>query len=255
MRLGQLARKLSLKPGELAAFLEKNGVAIEGGSNLRLDDDQVKWIVESLAPERLNEVLVEVDSEPQQVAQDEQQLINAQAKEPEIIESHSNDVVSEETQENVTEGPAQEIEVIRAPKVELPGLRVVGKIDLPEPKKKETLVETTAEASEAESQPQSDRRRRDNRRGDQYRKSPRKNPVVAQREREERESRKQKAIEAEQLKKQRTENYKKKFSTGDVKPSKKKAKKVSNTLPTAEQVPKEIPPTIVGKFRKWLFRE
>ena len=55
MRLGQLARKLALKPVEIVGYLAKQNIMIEDGGNTKLEDDHVALILQKFAPEPAEE--------------------------------------------------------------------------------------------------------------------------------------------------------------------------------------------------------
>ena len=60
MRLGQLARKLSLRPAQIIEFLAESNIQIEDNSNSRVEDSHVEMVVKFFAPDMLNQV-VEVE--------------------------------------------------------------------------------------------------------------------------------------------------------------------------------------------------
>jgi hypothetical protein len=252
MRLGQLARKLSIKPGEVIDFLKQNDVAAESGSNTRLDDEHVKRIVTEFAPQMLGTVLAMEETEEAQQTAPESPVNDQEIVHTEIEESDGTGG-EPEVSDPETNQP-EPIEIIRAPKVELPGLKVVGKIDLPEPKKIDS--EEADDLKQDEEQGQRPRSNDFNHsRHARKQKHPTKNSVVLRREREERDARRQQAIEEEQEKRRRTENYQKKFKLAETKPSKKKVKKSFSGKPSVVEHPKKQPRNLVVKFKKWLFRD
>ena len=213
MRLAQLARRISVKPSEILEFLASKNIEIENSSNAKVNDDHVDLVLEQFAPEILknereatggpNAESATIEPEIELDTIDEDQVIHArQLAEPEQLEEI-------------------QPEVIKPIKVELPGLKVVGKIDLPEPKKKEEPAENIDDEGEAKDeisvtvQPEG-RPRRDNQRKskplhDQDRR-PRKNPIALRREREEREALSKKLEAKEKEKELRTQRYLKKVS-------------------------------------------
>ena len=56
MRLGQLARKLALRPDEIVEFLSAKNIQIEDNSNTKLEDDHVTLIIKKFAPSMLTEI-------------------------------------------------------------------------------------------------------------------------------------------------------------------------------------------------------
>jgi nitrate reductase NapAB chaperone NapD len=244
MRLGQLARKLSLRPAQLVEFLAKNNIQIEESSNARLEDSHVEVIVRHYAPESLTQIKEEIDEVEEVVQIENEQQIVA----PVVVES-------ENTENQSTELP----EVIRVPKIELSGLKVLGKIELPEPKKKEAISEPTEEAKEsavdippvekAGKQRSSNRKpAHQNRERSQQR--PWKNPLELQREREGREAEEKRRTEIEREKEKRRKHYEEKVKAvaqpKRVKPVKEQAEVKRKPVDT-----RPIPKTWFGKFLRW----
>lgn len=219
MRLGQLARQLSISPDKIISFLGSRDIAIENHNNARIDDTLVDLILAEFAPgdEHVR-----------------QEVIQAEVEEP--IEAQSNPDVPESS-----EPP----ELIKAPKIELPGLRVVGKIELPEKKKPEPKPEPE--------QPQEEPRRE--RRTERYprRNQPprdRKNPIALAREREERE--KQNRLEEQRaLEKERKAAYyqKRLKPQAPTKPARLVREQLEDSLPEPAV---ERPKTLWGRFMLWL---
>ena len=56
MRLGQLARKLALRPAEIVEFLAINHIQVDEGSNTKLEDDHVTLIMTQFAPSLAEDV-------------------------------------------------------------------------------------------------------------------------------------------------------------------------------------------------------
>lgn len=180
MRLGQLARNLNISPSEIIQLIQSQGITSESGTNARLDEAQIRMILSKFAPEKLGSLdsFVTQEDEPESPASGKTET--AEATPP-------------------ADTPAELPDTIRAPKIELQGLKVLGKIDLPEPKKKQT--EIPAEPIE----PREDRpafRRREQRPD-----RPWVNPLERQRQREAREAEEKKRRAAEQRKELRTAAY------------------------------------------------
>ncbi len=237
MRLGQLARKLALKPIEIVGFLAKQNVLIEDGGNTKLEDDHVKLILQKFAPEHLE--APRPKAEP---------IIQIPAT-PIVVE---NEVVAE-VQIPTNESREEEtIELIKAPKVELSGLKVLGKIELPEPKKKEPAPESTDEpdSGEIKKQPLQDFRKLQPPRHERTNTRARKNPIAVKREEEALEGRKKREAEVERKKDKRTLHYMKKVIV--AKPT--KAIKMTHDEPSVEESVVEVPApkTWWGRFMRWL---
>jgi len=187
MRLAQIARKVGKTPSEIARYLDENSSdPIEKDPNFKLTEDQVNTVLSNFevttkkemednvqavneieAVEEVNEeevVVEEVETEviDETVEEIVVELVDLEAPEAssEIateIETNSNEVVSEdETQPSTEENEFFEAEVdpdaelIKAPTVKLDGLKILGKIELPENKAEPEAEVKTPEEIEAE---------------------------------------------------------------------------------------------------------
>lgn len=243
MRLGQLARKLSLRPGELVEFLAQNNIYIDEGSNTRLDDVHVNLIQQKYAPD------LAFDPVPAPVSEDPTPTPEATVAIEERTILKEDDV--EKSDEKI--GPEEETDhVIKAPKISLSGLKVLGKIDLPEPKKKEDLPQATQEQSvilQEEKKPLDTARTNTNQKRRQHQRQV-KNPIALQRDREAQEEKKKRQEKAEQDKEKRKQNYYKKVK---MSPPTKAAKLVEEpTMQMSAEELEETPKTWWGRFIKWL---
>ncbi|HRK53084.1 MAG TPA: hypothetical protein PK185_04165 [Cyclobacteriaceae bacterium] len=132
MRLAQLARKIGVKPSEIVTFLANKNLPIEESSNTKVSDDQVEEVLMHYAPGHLPSAKYdEPGIEPEEMiestsAQQSIEIDDVALDEPDKAEG----VITKDNDTSIKE-------VIKPVLVELPGLKVVGKIDLPEPKKKE----------------------------------------------------------------------------------------------------------------------
>jgi type IV secretory pathway VirJ component len=246
MRLGQLARKLALRPAEIVGFLAKNGIQIEEGSNTRIEDDHVSLIMNHFAPERMAEMTAELAAEKIPLIP-EVEVGSEPVKEIKVeeIQSRMADVPSV--------NPEPVVELIKAPKVELSGLKVLGKIELPESKKKEPQqvesITTEDTVVPLEEQKKPEPRKPFVPRKERSEQRPVKNPIALQREREATEAEKKRRANAEREKEKRTQNYLKK-----VKPAAPtKALKIMNDR-VEEIVEEKVEPpkTWLGKFMRWM---
>ena len=154
MRLSQLARKLNISQAEINGFLKRRGINHKGGGNTKMAEDHVALVIEYFEPELLEKaenIEEPVSKEADQKIQEEQEIT-------EVLEEEKEELVPEapgekdkpipETQANdtvVEVEEVEEIEVIRAPKIQLEGLRVVGKIDLQEKEKKVDKIKPAEE--------------------------------------------------------------------------------------------------------------
>ncbi|MCD9017426.1 hypothetical protein [Parachryseolinea silvisoli] len=232
MRLGQLARKLSVSPAEVTALLASKNIQIEEGINTRLTDEQLTSVLQhygkalstvTLAEEHaIEEGIVtkpeeQTDIIAQKPVQEASLSMTEQAVDQVVISESAEQQAGVDTTPEAGVSADESPTLIKAPKVELSGLRILGKIELPQPKKKEVSEKQEGEAGteKLESPVQKDRRqsiREDrgsgrrqprNREGER----PRKNPVAAQREREAREAEENRQELARQEKERRTQYY------------------------------------------------
>ena len=233
MRLGQLARKLDLRPAEIIEFLATKNIVIEDDVNAKVEDNYVTLVFRQFAPDVETE-----NSPPIDIA------AAGTSHEPigDVNEMDEKPVASSPASESIPE----RIEVIKAPKVELSGLKVLGKIDLPDTKKKHS--ETSQENSETE-QPQEVNREK---RSQAHKKNqrPPKNPIALQREREALAAQKKREEELQLQKERRTQNYLKKVKPHQPTKAAKLIREESVEMSAAELA--EPPKTLWGKFVRWL---
>lgn len=251
MRLAQLARKIAVKPSEIVNFLKSHSVSIEDSSNAKISDDHVHLVLKHFAPETLAEEAKPIDDGI--IAQHPLEL---EQKEEDMIERPFIAQATNETMEVGVENNAP-IEVIKPVKVELPGLKVVGKIDLPEPKKK---AEGKGDSAEMEILPQAPRRpsnpenRRSVRQSTEQNHRPRKNPIALQRERDEREGLRKRQEEERIQKELRTKRYLKKVSTKVTPPKPLKRKNHEEEYEVFKEETAK-PKTFLGRILKWFVSE
>jgi hypothetical protein len=259
MRLGQLARKLSIRQSEVVSFLKQQNILVEENSNARIDDAHTAMVIHHYAPHLAVQQIEEVLNQ-ESTTLEEETSAEPTPGESLIEETGEKGQPFAEPSAIIAATPSEQldVEVIKAPKVELPGLKVVGKIELPQPKKKEEPApaetpEVTIEPNPAEvSPPRKERRdRRGSRDRRQQQNQPRKNPVALQREREAREALKKKLAEEESRKERKASHYQKK-----VKPQgPTKAARIHNEEFEQLHEVKEEPKTFWGKFKKWFWRD
>ncbi|MDZ7648275.1 MAG: hypothetical protein U5K54_14435 [Cytophagales bacterium] len=245
MRLGQLARKLAIRPSQIVDFLAARQIYLEEGSNAKLKDESVENIVRHFAPEKLQEIVVYLNSESE---------IEPIAKEPEVIIAKEEPVVEEvRTATPIAQSDLVEDkpEVIKAPKVELSGLKVLGKIELPEPKKKELPEPVSPDGQPIPEKERAPRReRKPQAQTTRETVQPRwKNTVAQQREKEARELEEKKRAVLAHQKERRRDNYFNKVKVGQ--PT--KAVRLYEEQVEEISVKQEAQPkTLWGKFIKWL---
>lgn len=238
MRLGQLARKLALRPADIADFLAENNIQIADSTNARLEKEQVTLIMKRFVPGWVESPADEPEEEEVALNEPEAEL-SVPDQEPaiEFIEPAKSE-----------ESPSDADEVIRAPKVELSGLKVLGKIDLPEPKKKE---EGPKDEDTPKESAKSERRERKTFDSNQRRhQRPQQNPIAAQREKEAKEAQKKlqekQALEKEKRTQKYLRNYKPSAPTKAAKLIKEDVVEM-----TAQEL-QEPPKTLFGKILRWL---
>ncbi len=254
MRLGQLARKLALRPSQIVDYLATLQVSPEEGSNTRLSDEVTEQVVLHFAPERINEILNREEKSPEPVttsAPVEEPLVDTRMEEEEVR--------VEAVQSPVIEDSEEKPEVIKAVKVELTGLKVLGKIELPEPKKKSAPVsESGEEVAVAKSEiPVTDKKaaktehkEKLSKRRENYTQRPTRNPVAEQRERKAREEEEKRKAKAEREKEKRAQYYFQRVKTGQPTKAVKIVSEPTETFELKEVKP--APKTWLGKFLRWL---
>ncbi len=171
MRLAQLARKVDTNAAEILKFLEEEfKVELGDDPNLKIEDDHLAAVIANFQKEEVIEEtqtdenavskeVEEVDEISEKSASGGDEESDEQAVEEEIEEKKVAEVTDEkeEVVEEVVENETtttddsddeeqtlieaevdENVELIKAPKVQLEGLKVVGKIDLPAPKTEES---------------------------------------------------------------------------------------------------------------------
>lgn len=252
MRLGQLSRKLSITPSEIVAFLNAKGVPVQDNANSRIGDEESKMIVAHFAPG----MTWDEPSSAEVAETPKNQTVSA--VEPAVPTVESEPVA----EESVTATPlsnvedvsgAIEEEVIKASKIELQGLKVVGKIELPTPRRKEISPspEGVVDANEDVVRGKRFRTEGGSRQGKVQRSSStqRKNPIALQREKEQREAEERRKAEVEREKENRTQFYLQKVKAA---PPARKVSLVDEPLSQLHDEAPDEPKTLWGKFLKWL---
>lgn len=245
MRLAQLARKLTIRPTVIVDFLTQHNIQIEDGSNTRLADDHVALIMQKFAPARAAEIAAEL------VIEKETELITSIREEK--VEVIAQSTAIESVPFSSEESLPEKIEVIKAPKVELSGLKVLGKIDLPEPKKKEEpagdqpQIDQTIPA-EVDKKPRQENRKPYPSRKETSSQRAGKNPIALERERNALEAEKKKRAQLKDEKEKRTQHYLSKVKVVAPTKSVKLVKEEVEELTLMAPVPK----TLWGKFKRWL---
>lgn len=246
MRLGQLARKLSLRPSQLMDLLASNNIPTEEGSNTRLTDEHTELIVQHFAPDRLEEMMRQPAEEAAQPEPEPAVEEIAQTKPEQTAEESVEQPVVAETEELTNTQTEQEVEVIRVQKIELSGLKVLGKIELPEPKKKEPKDKAEEVSEDNQPKPRRNSAKHSNRGREQR---PWRNPVQVQRDREAREEEEKRRAALEHEKEKRKHHYLNKVKQVKQPRRTKPAKEVVTVKKPVDTRP--VPKTWVGKFLRW----
>jgi hypothetical protein len=175
MRLTTLARKINISPGQLIEFLEKNDKEVSNGQHTKLDHETIDMVMDHFMPEHKVETTeapseiqvpeaekedesadsaISKETEPGELAEDTVpemiEIPEAKVNTPEIkIDTPEEKIVTPEANDTIEQGQGprsgtiedleneEDIDLIRVKKVKLEGIKVVGKIDLPEKPKKE----------------------------------------------------------------------------------------------------------------------
>lgn len=238
MRLAQLARKLDVRQTDIVAFLEGKNIDVEKGSNFRLDDATIALILQRFGPLPGTVHGIAQETVPDNDAPDIGEHISRK-------ETSSR---AEETTGTDDPEPAENVELIRAPKVELPGLRVVGKIDLPEPKRKTEEADASAATTNVEQEsPPAPRKKRRTQTADA------RNSASVRREREARAAERKRRAEEELEKERRRQKYLSKVRINvPTKPARIYDDEVEE-LP--QEMAEEPKPGLWGRLLGWLFRK
>jgi hypothetical protein len=284
MRLGQLSRKLKVKPQEIVTFIAENfSSTVEVHPNSKIEDDFIAKIEEHFKltenPEKEGEkdsieeaTLASADHVEQTESKDERQIESEEIVEDTIVEeelevpadnntSESTDKAEsakENTDKDISQNEGIQEEdlnlvdgVVKAPKVEVEGIKVVGKIDLPE--KKEPAAEV--EEGESPEQPENSKEtvKPNKKRRERKKRSKRKKPEISLEEQKRRELEayeKEKAAIKEAEKRKKKKHYEQKVAK--QKTSVTKQKKKTKSTQKKETTSDSAPATLWGKFIKWL---
>src|SRR5690606_5772319 len=153
MRLAQLSRKFSVRPAEIVDLLARHNVALEPSANTKVEGEALTIVIAHFAPQSLEQNSSLQESSVSEPLTNE----TVETVEPVVPEVIGEPKASEELPEDAGEEQLTQLNevggVIKAPKVELKGLKVLGKIELPEPRKKEEPTSVSDEAPAEEQRP------------------------------------------------------------------------------------------------------
>jgi hypothetical protein len=228
---------------DIVKFLNDKGISIEESSNAKVDDTMAILVIEKFAPEiMVNNQMVLQEEEISSLQNESLTAEETKAifEEPKVEnELPVTSVVQDLVQNEYVE---EKSEVIKAPKIELQGLKVLGKIDLPPTKVKSTEKEPPSKIQSKGLQNEVRRNQRS---------EERKNPIAFEREREEKEKERKKLEKAAYLKELKTQRYLNKVRKPiDIYKEPKLAQKPEQKLkPIA---PKKQTESVFSRFLKWL---
>ncbi|MFT6053404.1 MAG: hypothetical protein ACJAS3_000072 [Roseivirga sp.] len=280
MRLRQLARKLEVNPNRLLEILHENGHTVENDPNVKLSDEHEELINNTIAPRKKSTPIV-VDVVREYVVQEKvvredvvlaEEIALTPSPEKKIVpkkiklEEPKNEKVEAPnvySLEKEMEEKTKDVELIKAPKLKLDGLKVIGMIELPKPK----LVK--AEKAPEELPEQKSKTTRVSATADRKRepvRKPRPSPLELERRRNEKESRLKREAEEKHLKELKEQHYKENvLAKQKAQAAKKKKKatkvietpKVSSTPKVAIKKPQKRPApiqkrSILGRIWAWL---
>ena len=242
MRLGQLARQLGITQKEIIDFLNQEGIEVASGSNTKIDDITSSKVIEHYAPEpmtgeeKLDEkATIEHRQESQEITESDDSIEQSHSPQNE------NSDIAQKLELPVKESnDSDEIEVIRVKKIKLEGVKVVGKIDLPELVKNEKSASETEDGQTKNSIPE-ERRKNKHKRKRRDRKEKQYISYEEQLRREEREHERKKRALAKKRKESKTRYY---YDKVQVAAAPKKVR-----LSTTEEISSTETPSVPDKPR------
>ncbi|WP_296621443.1 hypothetical protein [Marivirga sp.] len=276
MRLAQAARKLSITTEDIVDFLEIRGMTVEKDSNTKLEERAVQLLYKHFDIEedsKLKGVEPKEDIGTIEIKEEEQtipeiDLPKSEGQKEDVTESQEIEETEIESEENlVEEKPNNKLFktvdellegesdnssddfVIKAPKVELKGLNIVGKIDLPEPKPKPEVEQK--EESKVNRRKKSHLKTREDRKPPKKRQKRELTPTEIRKREEQKEARKRERVEKEK-KKKREQFYREKILKPKQIEQKNKLKKRKSSAVETGSEQKPQPKTVLGKFWLWL---
>lgn len=147
MRLGQVKRIYNIETSKIVSFLNKKGIEISNHPNSKLTDEQLNDVLDFFQPKKeeappKNVEVIEEKVKSTPIKKSKNTEYKDAPKVGEVIELQK--VKTKKTIPIIEEEIPVDVEVIRAPKQKVEGLKIVGKIDLPQPKIDENNEESTA---------------------------------------------------------------------------------------------------------------
>ena len=223
MRLGQLARKLEVESSAIVKILKENFREVNNHPNVKIEDEELEFLTKHFTPVQAQVVQeTEVSHEPEISKEESTTLEAPEIKEdtPAFIESLRPKVITLEEEFNAKK---KELESFKAEKPELEGLKVIGKIDLPEPKPKAPKEPKESDKSKGtRTINERSARQRNQKKG---KRNDIRNPVETARKRAEFKSKKEKEEQLKKLKEQKKKHYEENVKAKVSEKSKRKKKK------------------------------
>lgn len=299
MRLTALARKLNVSRDKLIHFLRSKNIEFNEGINAKLPDEIVQLIEAEFIQEE-EAIPEEVTSESETVGikddieeiQESDEIQKEEVKEETVLESEEkNEEVEAEIIEEVEKPELEneavdsiehidddsirpkedesleefltnkDVDVIKVKKIKLEGVKVVGKIDLPEPKPKVKEEDTPEELKEDDGKKVEEKKAKglygdylDKRKGRHRGKQRRKRPALSYKEKQDLEDKKYKREREKQIQKEKErkkEHYQEKVKPVQIE-SKPKKKRKSLSETQKKQEGKSRKKGLVGRFWSWL---
>lgn len=266
MRLGQLSRQLDVSTDKIAKLLNDNFREVSNHPNVKLTDEELLFVqgqfpsivetvvetpTESKTPEVEAPEAESITSEAEETKTEAEKETEAPAETPEFIEALRPQVISlEEEFLAQTDG----LELYKTEKPHLEGLKVVGKIELPEP----VVKEKPAEEPKREARKTRDRKSNQGRRSNEP-------SLIEARKKADRLAKKRKFEEEQKLRELKKKHYEENVKAKIVKTVPKKKKKpvqaaTAHVAPTTSTVSKKVAPRKAApksknplkKFWMWL---
>ncbi|MBO3697370.1 hypothetical protein [Roseivirga sp. E12] len=236
MRLGQLSRQLDISPDKIVKLLQDNFREVNNHPNVKLTEEELVFVQNEFQP------VVEEESQENEIIEEKVEAPSqditetpAEPETPEFIESLRPQVITlEEEFHAQTDG----LELYKAEKPHLEGLKVVGKIDLPEPVVKEKDKEEPKKPERKARERNSNRRDRNSRGRNRNTLSP-----TEERKKAERLALKKKFEQEQRLKELKRKHYEENVKAKLVNTAPKKKKKAvqgpeAHVAPTTQTVHK-----------------
>ncbi len=290
MRLGQLARKLEVKVNDIVNFLnDEHHIIIEPDLNTKIEGEALGFVFDHYKQEEID-VVAEPNNE-EIVAQVEEEIVTDEKKDViESVEENNTELINENSTTETENKNIDDVEeklvvedengevielnvvdgVIKAPKKELSGPKVVGKIELSTPKKSVQHIKTEgnetinitdeiAEKRKAVAQLKREKylKRKEERKNRQNKKKNRnKRRVLTELELKEKQAELlvKKRLEQAKVDKNKRKKHYEQIAQSKKKTNSKKTKKRKkideSVVKTVKQFDKE-PTTTLGKIWKW----